>query len=170
VFTTATTFEHDGEQYVAFLAGGSLFGGRGGADSLWLMSLDGTMESMPAPAPVAQGGPPGGPPGGPQLAAAGPVPNFGPPPAVPPGRVADLASGQEIYDSVCKACHGENGEGGHDAGAPLPADLTVDGIMYTAAFGRPGTNMQAFRGVYSGEQFHDVATYIKEVVLAGAEE
>jgi mono/diheme cytochrome c family protein len=176
VFTTATTFEHDGKQYVAFLAGGSLFGGRGGSDSLWLMSLDGTIES--APAPVAQGGPPGGPPGAPpggpppgvQLANAGPQPQFGPPPAVPPGRVADLESGAEIYNAVCKACHGETGEGAHEVGAPLPAELTIDGIMFTAAFGRPGTNMQSFRGVYSAEQFHDVATYIKEVVLAGRTE
>jgi alcohol dehydrogenase (cytochrome c) len=165
VFTTVTTFEHEGAQYVAFLAGGSLFGGRGGNDSLWLMSLNGTMEPLPAPEPVGPGGPGGPPPGA--VAAAGPVPNFGPPPAVPPGRVANLESGAEIYNTVCKACHGEHGEGGHEVGAPLPASLTVDSIMYTAAFGRPGTNMQSFRGVYSAEQFHDVATYIKQVVLAG---
>jgi alcohol dehydrogenase (cytochrome c) len=163
VFTTATTFEHEGTQYVAFLAGGSLFGGRGGADSLWLMSLNGSMEPLPAPEPVAPGGPPA------FAAAGGPQPAFGPPPAVPPGRVADLQSGADIYNTVCKACHGENGEGAHEVGAPLAAGLTIDGIMYTAAFGRPGTNMQSFRGLYNSEQFHDVATYIKEVVLAGQE-
>jgi alcohol dehydrogenase (cytochrome c) len=161
IFTTVTTFLHKGRQYLAFLAGGSLFGGgRGGTDSLWLMSLDGTMEPEPEPKPAGSGAGPGA--GGP-----GATPGFGPPPAVPTNRVADLKSGETIYRTVCQACHGEHGEGAHEVGAPLPATLTIDSIMYTASFGRQGTRMQPFNGVYSAEQFHDVATYIKEVVLAG---
>jgi hypothetical protein len=39
--------------------------------------------------------------------------------------------------------------------------------MYTADAGRPGTPMASFRGAFTAEEFHDVATYIKEVVQAG---
>jgi alcohol dehydrogenase (cytochrome c) len=167
VFTTATTFEHEGSQYVAFLAGGSLLAGRQG-DSLWLMSLNGTMEPLPSPEPAMPAAAAGGPVL--QAAAVGAATTFGPPPAVPPGRVADLASGAEIFNTVCKACHGETGEGAHEMGSPLAASLTVDAVMYTAAMGRPGTNMQSFRNVYTAEQLHDVASYVKEVVLVGRTE
>jgi alcohol dehydrogenase (cytochrome c) len=149
---TATIFEHDGEQLVAVLAGGGLFGGKTN-DGLWLFSLSGTMESLPP------GSADVGPPSGPAV--------FAPPPAVPTNRVADLARGAEIYRTVCQACHGETGEGAHEVGAPLPGGLTIDSIMQTADTGRPGTNMQAFRGLYNAEEFHDVATYIHDVILAG---
>jgi alcohol dehydrogenase (cytochrome c) len=153
VNSTASTFEHEGEQYVVVLAGGALFGGKS-SDGLWLFSLNGTMD--PLPPGSADPGPPTGP------------PVFAPPPAVPADRVANLARGEEIYRTVCQACHGETGEGGHpDLGAPLPADLSIESIMYTADAGRPGTNMQPFRGLYDAGEFHDVATYIRDVVLAG---
>jgi alcohol dehydrogenase (cytochrome c) len=152
VNATASTFEHEGEQYIAVLAGGALFGGKSN-DGLWLFSLNGTMESLPPGS--ADPGPPAGP------------PVFAPPPAVPLDRVADLEHGAEIYRTVCQACHGETGEGGHDVGAPLPADLSIESIMYTADAGRPGTQMQPFRGLYTAEEFHDVASYIHDVVLAG---
>ena len=150
--TTATTFMHEGTQYVAVIAGGALFGGKSN-DGLFLLALNGTMESMPEDA--AQSGPPSGP------------AIFAPPPAVPTDRVADLANGEQIYRTVCQACHGESGEGGHDIGAPLAAELTIESIMYTADAGRPGTDMPSFRGVYNAAQLHDVATFIHDVILPG---
>ena len=44
--TTATTFEHEGAQYLAGIAGGGVTGGRLN-DGLWLFSLNGTIESLP---------------------------------------------------------------------------------------------------------------------------
>ena len=44
--TTATTFEHEGVQYLAGIAGGGVTGGRLN-DGLWLFSLNGTIESLP---------------------------------------------------------------------------------------------------------------------------
>jgi alcohol dehydrogenase (cytochrome c) len=41
VNATASTFEHDGEQYVVVLAAGSFFPGTKRGDSLWMFSLDG---------------------------------------------------------------------------------------------------------------------------------
>ena len=77
VNTTATTFEHEGEQYVVVLAGGALFGGKSN-DGLFLFSLNGEMESMPPGS--ADRGPPAG------------APIFAPPPAVPHADRAIRAS------------------------------------------------------------------------------
>jgi hypothetical protein len=41
VNATASTFEHDGQQYVVVLAAGSFFPGTKRGDSLWMFSLDG---------------------------------------------------------------------------------------------------------------------------------
>jgi PQQ-dependent dehydrogenase (methanol/ethanol family) len=56
VNATASTFEHDGQQYVVVLAGGSFFPGTKHGDSLWLFSLDGKFVSDVAatPAPAGQ--------------------------------------------------------------------------------------------------------------------
>ena len=43
--STATTFEHDGEQYVVALAAGTFFPGTPRGDSLWLFSLGGRTGS-----------------------------------------------------------------------------------------------------------------------------
>ena len=52
--TTATAFEQDGKEYLAFLSGGNSLAGTAHGDSLWLFSLDGTMG--PAKAPGAGSG------------------------------------------------------------------------------------------------------------------
>ncbi len=44
----ATVFEHEGRQYVVAYSGGSLFAGTQRGDSVWLFSLDGTMEPVTA--------------------------------------------------------------------------------------------------------------------------
>jgi quinohemoprotein ethanol dehydrogenase len=151
--STPATFEHKGKQYVAIIGGGHLFSaGTKAGDGVWLFSLDGKMEPLPPEAAKAPGGPRG-------------VAVFAPPPAVPSTRVADIKHGEEIYRTVCMACHGESGEGGHEQGAPLPKTLTVESIMYTADAGK-GEKMPAFRGSYNAGDFHDVASYIHDVILA----
>ncbi|HEU4620533.1 MAG TPA: PQQ-binding-like beta-propeller repeat protein, partial [Gammaproteobacteria bacterium] len=77
-----TTFEYRGEQYVAVLAGGSVYGGRRG-DGLWLFSLHGTMEPLP-PLP-AEG----------DAGAAAPARPAATAPAA--RRSADVDSGRQIY-------------------------------------------------------------------------
>jgi alcohol dehydrogenase (cytochrome c) len=144
-------FEHKGEELIAVMAGGGVFGGKT-SDGLWLFSLSGTIDSLPpgsAEPPERPADP---------FAAAGP--------AVPTDRVADLARGEEIYSTICQICHGEDGRGEHEGGAPLPAELTLEAIIETADAGRPGTNMQSFRGLYTDEELHDVASYIKGALHA----
>jgi quinohemoprotein ethanol dehydrogenase len=151
IHSTPTTFEHKGKQYVVALAGGHIFSSLRSGDGVWLFSLDGKMDPLPPDAAKATG--PRG------------VAVFAPPPAVPSTRVADVKHGEEIYRTVCMACHGDTGQGGHENGAPLPKTLTIESIMYTADAGK-GEKMPSFRGVYNAGEFHDVATYIHDVLLA----
>ncbi len=64
VAASASTFERGGKQYVVVLSAGSAVGQNNKrGDSVWLFSLDGTMESLPPeagiPAPATAGGPRG---------------------------------------------------------------------------------------------------------------
>jgi alcohol dehydrogenase (cytochrome c) len=140
------TFEKDGVQYLAVYAGGTSLARSRRSDGLWLFSLNGTMEQL---APNA-GDPTG------QFAQAAIV-------TAPPGRVADLAHGRELYAQVCSACHGGTGQGGPMGGAPLTAALMVDRIMTVATNGQ--NTMPAFGPVFPRDDLHDVASYIVEELV-----
>lgn len=134
-----STFEQDGKQYLVTYAGGGLFGGKKG-DSVWLFSLDGTLE------PVV-----------PEQQAGGPV-NM-----PPPGRQADLANGEAIYKAACVYCHGEQGTGGEGGGKAIARALRTEGIFGVLSTGR--NTMPAFSSSMNAEQLHDVATYVMQVLL-----
>ena len=54
--STATLFEHDGTQYVAFLAGGNALAATAHGDNLWLFSLDGDRGPAQPPGQAEEGG------------------------------------------------------------------------------------------------------------------
>jgi PQQ-dependent dehydrogenase (methanol/ethanol family) len=142
VNATASTFEHEGEQYVVVQAGGSVFGGARG-DGVWLFSLKGTLNPMPPPPS-----------------------RFNPAQAaeIPEGRVADLEQGRTIFMQSCQICHGADGQGsGHGGGAALTAALNVADIMTILGTGR--NTMPAFSTMLSAEQMHDTASFIVEELL-----
>lgn len=72
------------------LAGGTALGGSKRSDGLWLLSLDGTLKSLPRGAadPAAAPRPAG--------AAAASATN----------RAPDLAKGKDLYTTTCIVCHG----------------------------------------------------------------
>jgi alcohol dehydrogenase (cytochrome c) len=140
VNATASTFEYQGEQYVAVLSAGTLYGGGRNGDSLWLFSLSGQMQSLPPPATGA--------------AAAAATRTFelaaGPP---------DTAQGARLYRQFCVSCHGENGLGGHGGGASLVnAAKDLRSLATVAHDGRKA--MPPFRDVLTPEQLRDVAGHI----------
>jgi len=141
--SSVSTFMYKGEQYITTYAGGGLFGGQKG-DGVWLFSLKGILNEVPAAAPAAGG-------------AAAAI-------TIPDGRVADVAVGLTIYQQSCVYCHGETGEGGHGGGAQLTELLTVQDIMNMLGTGRNA--MPNFRSVLTPEQAHDVATYLTTELLA----
>jgi quinohemoprotein ethanol dehydrogenase len=144
----SSTFEYHGTQYVAVMSAGTLFGAGKKGDSIWLFSLNGKMESLPAPAPTAVR---------PGAAAAAPIEL---PPVIFASGAADLADGKVLYQRFCEACHGEAGLGGHGGGAPLgEAGRDMKTIITTATNGK-SQNMPPFRGALKPEELRDVAGFI----------
>jgi alcohol dehydrogenase (cytochrome c) len=155
VHASPSVFEHNGEQYVAAFAGGTIYAGSKKGDGIWLFALSGTMESLP-PGSADVGAPPAplGTAEEEEVAVVTP----------PPGHEPDLAHGREIYLTICQSCHGAEGDGGHEGGgAPLTPALTMETILTTATHGR--NQMPAFDQILTPEDLHDVAAYILEEVV-----
>ncbi len=133
-----TTFEYGGEQYVAVLAGGSVYGGRRG-DGLWLFSLHGDIDAAALPR-------------APRHAHVAAI-------AVPPGRVPDLDNGRSVYDATCAPCHGDRGQGGQGGGVALRRALDEQQILEVVNAGRRA--MPAFGGALSLGDMQDVASFVR---------
>jgi quinohemoprotein ethanol dehydrogenase len=143
VAASASTFEHAGHQYVVVLSAGTQYGGGRKGDSLWLFSLDGTIDSLP--------------PEGSSIVAPAPMV------ALPAGP-ANVTLGAATYRQFCVTCHGEQGTGGQGGGASL-ATIARDmqAIANTVAAGR--NTMPAFRLMLTTEQLRDVAGYISTELI-----
>ena len=100
-----TVFEHDGKEYLAFLAGGNSLAAPPHGDNLWLFSLDG--HDGPAQAPGAGSG----------VEHAGEAPET----SRRPASGGDATQATAVFADNCSGCHGVNGQGGN--GGP---DLTLD--------------------------------------------
>lgn len=144
---SATTFMHEGTQYVAVISAGTMFSPGRHGDSVWLFSLEGEMEEVEMPEETEASG-----------EEAQPV-------TPPEGRTPDLAAGKQIYDVVCTACHGADGEGGHgEGGGPaFTAELSMVDILTVTSFGRE--NMPGFMETFTREQLHDIGAYILEELV-----
>lgn len=145
-------FEHNGKQKILVFAGGSLYAGGGKSDSLWLLSLDGTIGEGPAISAAPQRTLDGDTDTTPAL----------PDLALPDGEV-DLARGKEIYGQLCVSCHGEDGQGGHAEGGAIPKDSTIEHIFTTAT--RGGEKMPPFGAAYTPLELKSVATFVRDEVL-----
>ena len=145
----ASVFSYRGTEYVAVLAAGTRYSPGRRGDGVWLFSLHGTVNSLPAGAASADLG-----------ASAGTAA-----PAVPaPVDVnLDPAHGKRLYGANCVPCHGTKGEGAHGEGAALKPSLTHADIVSIATTGR--RDMPSFRGVLAPEDLADVAGYITEQLL-----
>jgi alcohol dehydrogenase (cytochrome c) len=143
VNATASTFDYQGQQYIAVMSAGTLFGGSKKGDSVWLFSLSGKLESFPIAPPPR----PGAPPVQAEVVIAAGTP--------------DIDNGKKLYGQFCVACHGGSGMGGHGGGAPLVnASKDLRMLVTTVTTGR--NEMPSFRGVLPPEQIRDVSAYIAE--------
>ena len=136
----ASVFEYRGTEYLVVLAAGSFFTGSARGDGVWLFSLQGTM------------GP------GPALPASSVTPSTDTGALSLPAGAPDLAHGKQIYNRICVACHGPDGQGSHGEGAPLKPTLSTTAVYMTATLGRRA--MPAFRGTLTPLELRDVAGYI----------
>jgi len=154
---SATTFMHKGTQHIAIVSAGSLYSPGPHGDSVWLFSLNGTMDPVEitgASAAPASGGLRPNATGAAVVATAEPDPGYNP----------NLASGKQIFTTLCATCHGESGEGGHQGGVPLKGkELSLENVMTMASFGK--NTMPGFAAAFSKEQIQDVASYVLQTIF-----
>lgn len=79
---------------------------------------------------------------------------------------ADLAAGKAVFTTVCKACHGEKGEGG--VGPNLTDDYWLHGgdiksVFKTIKYGVDGKGMKSWKDDYSPLQIEQIASYVKSL-------
>jgi len=137
-----TVFEHRGREHVAAFAGGHVRGGARG-DSVWLFSLEGTLEEV---APAVQQ---------PITDTSGGAP-----------AEVSLDAGRNVYTNSCVFCHGADGSGGH-GGPAFGADRTASEIQRIVADG--GTSMPAFGSFLNNADRANVAAWVLELVRRAQE-
>jgi alcohol dehydrogenase (cytochrome c) len=133
-----SVFEHEGTQYVAAYSAGNLFAGSAKGDSVWLFSLEGTLDA---------------------IAPAGPVMSF----SALNESAADIAKGSTVYRAACLHCHGENGTGGEGGGGPVGGAVTLGALAQVVSEGRG--DMPAFGTTLTPEQIRDVSTYVLQMLI-----
>ncbi len=148
--TTATFFEQDGTEYVAFYAGGNSLAASPHGDNLWLFSLDGTLG------PVAPGG-----------AGAG-TGHAGEAPETPTNSgTGNAAAGKQVFAENCSVCHGADGGGGN-GGPSLKTSKRAQQIdQVIAQVTNGGGGMPAFKGQLTEQQIRDVAAYVSQTIARG---
>ena len=151
-----STFEHNGRQYLLAFSGGSALIGSARGDSVWLFGLDGTLPPARPGTPVSRNA---------AAPAAAPVVNAAVTPATPRATAANVAAGQQLYKQACVVCHGDDGKGGHGAGAPLAGVTDLAAAIQTITEGR--NSMPPFGRSFTPEQIRDVSAYVVESLAAG---
>lgn len=78
----------------------------------------------------------------------------------------DLEAGKAVFQSVCFACHGKNGEGG--VGPNLTDNYwlhggTINDIFKTIKYGWPEKGMKSWKDDYSPQQIAQIASYVKSL-------
>jgi alcohol dehydrogenase (cytochrome c) len=140
---TATVFEHDGHQYVAFYAGGSSLGATSHGDNLWLFGLDGKLGEAKA------GGPGAG------------VQHAGQDESQSEPKKGDPGAGEGVFSENCSVCHGADGGGGNGGPSLKNIDMTPDQILVQIEKG--GGGMPAFESQLTPQQIADVQAYVEKL-------
>jgi quinohemoprotein ethanol dehydrogenase len=159
--TTATSFQEDGRQFLAFLSGGNALGGTAKGDNLWLFSLDGKVGPAAAPGSAKAiqhaGESAGTDDGGTDTA----------PTTGDKAATGDAAAGRSIFADNCSTCHGLAGTGGN--GGPnlktIAAAKKVDNVVKQVING--GGGMPAFGGQLTSQEIADVAAYVTHDITGG---
>jgi len=145
---TATIFQQDGKEYVAFLSGGNSLGATPHGDSLWLFGLDGKLGPAPTPGP-GQGTQHAG---------------EKTPKKENTGTSGDASAGKTVFADNCVSCHGASGRGGN--GGPdltqIPSAKNMNRVLAQVTNG--GGGMPAFKGQLTPKQITDVATYVTQKI------
>ena len=134
---TASVFEYKGKQYVVALSAGNVLVGSAHGDSVWLFSLDGTLDQTS--------------PNDTQVASLKST-------ALQPVGPADEVQGEHVFQQICQPCHGDDGMGGHGGGAPLNLVTDLSIVRRTVTDGK--NNMPSFSNALTSQQIMDVSSYV----------
>jgi quinohemoprotein ethanol dehydrogenase len=148
----ASTFEHEGKQYVVALSAGNVLIGSAKGDSVWLFGLDGTLPpTVERDTQIRTTAVPAAP--------AAPAPSEAPAaPGSDAAPAALAAAGEDVFKTACVACHGEDGMGGHGGGAALDQVKDPAMVMATVVDGRG--NMPPLGSMLTQDQIRAVAAYV----------
>lgn len=135
----ASVFEHDGKQYVVVYSAGNLFARSPAGDSVWLFSLDGTLDQAPSPLHTIVA----------DIDLEG----------------ANVEAGAELFARNCAQCHGSSGEGGHGGGPTLTKHL--EAVYLVSIVTNGGADMPAFGTPKTGDplaanEIRDIVVYLLE--------
>jgi quinohemoprotein ethanol dehydrogenase len=152
--STVTPFEDEGEEKIAFYAGGNSLAATAHGENFWVFSLKGTMEEAKGLEAEEEGTLHAG------ETAEGKKGGKG-------GGAPNAEAGKEVFAEECSVCHGADGLGGN--GGP---DLTTQpkakeqkGAEEQVKKG--GGGMPAFEGTLSEEEIANVAAYVVEDIVGG---
>ena len=144
--TTATVFEQDGTQYLAFLAGGNALAATKHGDNLWLFSLEGTMEEAEGAAAEGEG-----------------TGHAGQAPAEPTDEVeGDPEAGSDVWANNCGGCHGLDGRGANGGPNLVGNEQAMDPERVHAQVTNGGGGMPAFKDTLSTQEIADVTAHVTD--------
>ena len=146
--TTATVFEQDGTQYLAFLAGGNALAATKHGDNLWLFSLEGTMDAVAAGGENGEG-----------------TGHAGQSPSEPTDEAeGDAEAGAAVWNDNCAGCHGADGTGANGGPNLVGREVALDTAKVRAQVANGGGGMPAFKDTLTAKQINDVAAYVSEEI------
>ncbi|MDC0598745.1 PQQ-binding-like beta-propeller repeat protein [Gammaproteobacteria bacterium] len=141
--TTVSIFEDEGEQYVVAYSAGNIFAGSYHGDSMWLFSLNGTLDETTEGDTVRA------------LTQVEPSSDIE---VVFAAGDPDIEAGEQLYRQTCLPCHGEDGLTGHGGGAPLNTLTDINQAITVVTTGQ--NSMPTFGGALTPEQIRDVSAYV----------
>jgi quinohemoprotein ethanol dehydrogenase len=162
--TTVTPFEYEGEEKIAFYAGGNSLAATSHGEDFWVFSLNGTLTEEAGEEQEAEGTTHAGESGGAEETAEGGGEAEGGETAVA-GGAPNAEAGEEVFAENCSTCHGATGMGGN--GGPdlttMPKAKEQKGAEEQVTNG--GGGMAAFSGSLSEEEIANVAAYVVEGIV-----
>jgi alcohol dehydrogenase (cytochrome c) len=178
--STVTTFMHDNEQYVAFLAGGNSLAGSPRGKNVWMFSLNGTIDQLKSAGPDVGA-----------IAHAGEAAQTEQSEQTEDNTVdaatddngdantkadaagdskevsGDATAGKQVFADNCSTCHGADGKGGN--GGPdlssIPDAKDTTKVVKQVTSG--GGGMPAFSGQLNKQQIADVSAFVVKTVAGG---
>ncbi|HEY2478785.1 MAG TPA: PQQ-binding-like beta-propeller repeat protein [Solirubrobacterales bacterium] len=158
--STVTPFEDEGEEKIAFYAGGNSLAATAHGENFWVFSLKGTMKEAKGLEAEEEGTLHAGETAGPEAEKEGGE-------AAEAGGAPNAEAGKEVFAENCSTCHGADGKGGN--GGPdlttLPKSHEQKGSEEQVENG--GGGMPPFKGLLSPEEIANVSAYVVEDIVGG---